>query len=83
MNERNELPVYFGQVEKSLDGSLWAAVYRGDPATSGSLVRQERVPSMRLGKRRVAEMIMEQRDLEKAQRRQASRNESREPPTNR
>ena len=43
MNKGKELPVYYGQVEKSVDGSLWAVVYQGDPARSGSLVRQERV----------------------------------------
>ena len=64
MNKGKELPVYYGQVEKSVDGSLWAVVYQGDPARSGSLVRQERVKSTRRGKQRVAEMIMEQRDLE-------------------
>jgi hypothetical protein len=64
MNEGNQLPVYFGQVEKDLDGRLWAAVYRDDPATSGSLVRMEQVASTKRGKQRVVEMVMKQRDLE-------------------
>ncbi len=58
-----DIPVFVGQLEKDVDGYLRAAVYRGDPASSGTLVTRERVPSLRVGKRRLRAMVMEQVDL--------------------
>jgi hypothetical protein len=63
-NRDTDVPVFTGQLEKDADGALWAAVYRDDPSCPHTLLRRERVPSTRAGKRRVQAMVMEQVDLE-------------------
>jgi hypothetical protein len=44
---------YVGQVERDPDGLLWAVLYH-----MGSVITREQVRSLRMGKRRVADLVL-------------------------
>ena len=51
-------PAYVGQVERDLDGRLWAVLYLGD-----QVVHKEQVRSLRKGRRRVTDLVLSAADV--------------------
>jgi hypothetical protein len=56
--------IFSGQLERGPDGVLWAVLYRGEVTTPQAIITQERVRSVRHGKRRVTQMLLAATDAD-------------------
>ena len=57
MNQESSTASYVGQVERDVEGRLWAVLYLGD-----RVVRKEQVRSLRKGRRRVTDLVLSAAD---------------------
>jgi len=57
MAQQTGFTAYVGQVERDLDGQIWAVLY-----CEGQAIARERTRSLRRGKRRVTDMVLSAAD---------------------
>ena len=57
MTQQTAFTAYLGQVERDLDGQIWAVLY-----CEGNVVAREQARSLRRGKRRVTDMLLSAAD---------------------
>ena len=57
MTQQTTFTAYVGQVERDLDGRIWAVLYR-----EGHVIAREQTRSLRRGKRRVTDMLLSAAD---------------------
>jgi len=57
MTQQTAFTAYVGQVERDLDGQIWAVLYG-----EGHVIAREQTRSLRRGKRRVTDMLLSAAD---------------------
>jgi len=57
MTQQTAFTAYVGQVERDLDGQIWAVLY-----CEGEVIAREQTRSLRRGKRRVTDMLLSAAD---------------------
>jgi len=58
MTQQTAFTAYVGQVERDLDGQIWAVLY-----CEGQVIAREQTRSLRRGKRRVTDMLLSAADV--------------------